>query len=56
MAGQWLFNKLRTRATKSSIAMMNSKKVTVFEVDKNAGKEHVRKYGNGKGETPEKNL
>jgi hypothetical protein len=35
---------------------MDSKEVTAFEADKDAGKEYVRKYGDGKGEAPEKNL
>jgi hypothetical protein len=35
---------------------MDSKEVAAFEADKNAGKEHVRKYGDGKGDAPEKNL
>jgi hypothetical protein len=35
---------------------MDSKEVAVFEADKDAGKEHVRKYGDGKGDAPEKNL
>jgi hypothetical protein len=35
---------------------MDSKEVAAFEADKNAGKEHVREYGDGKGEAPEKNL
>lgn len=35
---------------------MDSPEVAQFEADKNAGKEHVRKYGDGKGEAPEKNL
>jgi hypothetical protein len=35
---------------------MDSKEVAAFEGDKNAGKEHVRKYGDGKREAPEKNL
>ncbi|XMA08293.1 hypothetical protein WAI453_001084 [Rhynchosporium graminicola] len=35
---------------------MDSKEVEYFEADKTAGKEHVRKYGDGKGEAPEKNF
>jgi hypothetical protein len=35
---------------------MDSPEVKVFEADKNAAKEPVRKYGDGKGEAPEKNL
>lgn len=35
---------------------MDSKEVEAFEADKTAGKEHVRKYGDGKGEAPQKNL
>jgi hypothetical protein len=35
---------------------MDSKEVAAFEADKDAGKEHVRKYGDGKGDAPEKNL
>jgi hypothetical protein len=35
---------------------MNSKKVAAFEAGKDAGKEHVRKYGDGKTQAPEKNL
>jgi hypothetical protein len=35
---------------------MDSKEVAAFEADKNAGKEHVRKYGDGKGEASQKNL
>ncbi|KAG0652435.1 hypothetical protein D0Z07_1377 [Hyphodiscus hymeniophilus] len=35
---------------------MDSKEVAAFEADKNAGKEHVSKYGDGKGQAPEKNL
>ena len=35
---------------------MDSKEVAAFEADKTAGKEHVRKYGDGKGEAPEKNF
>ncbi|KAG4426192.1 hypothetical protein IFR04_000658 [Cadophora malorum] len=35
---------------------MDSREVEAFEADKTAGKEHVRKYGDGKGEAPEKNL
>jgi hypothetical protein len=35
---------------------MDSKEAAVFEADKDAGKENVRKYGDGKGDAPEKNL
>ncbi|KAH8791783.1 hypothetical protein F5882DRAFT_291109 [Hyaloscypha sp. PMI_1271] len=35
---------------------MDSKEVAAFEADKNAGKEHVRRYGDGKGDAPGKNL
>jgi len=35
---------------------MDSKEVEAFAADKNAGKEHVRKYGDGTGDAPEKNL
>lgn len=35
---------------------MDSKEGAAFEADKNAGKEHVRKYGDGKGDAPQKDL
>ncbi|OWO98476.1 hypothetical protein B2J93_2211 [Marssonina coronariae] len=35
---------------------MDSKEVAVFEADRNAGKEPVRRYGSGTGEAPEKKL
>ncbi|KAI9814243.1 MAG: hypothetical protein M1827_003409 [Pycnora praestabilis] len=35
---------------------MDSKEVEYFIKDKGAGKEHVRKYGSGEGETTEKNF
>ena len=35
---------------------MDSPEVEQFAADKGAGKEHVRKYGSGTGEAPEKNL
>jgi len=35
---------------------MDSKEVAAFEADKNAGKEHVRRYGDGKGDAPGENL
>ena len=35
---------------------MDSEEVKFFEKDKGAGKEHVRKYGDGKGEAPVKEL
>jgi hypothetical protein len=35
---------------------MSSPEVAQFEADKDAGKEHVRKYGSGTGSAPEKNL
>ena len=33
---------------------MDSKEVEAFAADKNAGKEHVRKYGSGTGDAPVK--
>jgi hypothetical protein len=35
---------------------MDSKEVEYFIGDKDAGKEHVRKYGDGKGEAPVKDM
>lgn len=35
---------------------MDSKDVEAFVADKDAGKEHVRKYGDGKGDAPVKDL
>jgi hypothetical protein len=35
---------------------MDSKEVEAFVADKNAGKEHGRKYGDGKDEAPVKDL
>jgi len=38
------------------VKYMNSPEVEVFKVDSGAGKEEVRKYGDGKGEAPRKDL
>ncbi|EPE27609.1 hypothetical protein GLAREA_04400 [Glarea lozoyensis ATCC 20868] len=38
------------------VKYMNSPEVAEFETDKDAAKEHVRKYGSGEGSAPEKNL
>lgn len=35
---------------------MDSKEVEAFAADKDAGKEEPRRYGDGKGQAPEKNL
>jgi hypothetical protein len=35
---------------------MDSKEVEYFAADKRAGKEHVKTYGNGKGEAPVKHF
>jgi len=35
---------------------MDSKEVAAFEADKGAGKENVRKYGDGKGDAPVKDF
>jgi hypothetical protein len=35
---------------------MNNDDVKAFEGDKGAGKEHVRKYGSGTANAPEKNM
>jgi hypothetical protein len=35
---------------------MDSKEVEAFIADKDAGKEQVRKYGDGKGEAPVKDM
>jgi hypothetical protein len=36
--------------------LMNNDNVKAFEVDKGAGMEHVRKYGSGTANAPEKNI
>lgn len=38
------------------VKWMDSPEVEVFKVDKGAAKESVRKYGDGKGEAPVKDL
>jgi hypothetical protein len=35
---------------------IDNHKVAAFEGDRNAAKERVRKYSDGKGETPKKNM
>lgn len=35
---------------------MDSEEVKLFEADKGAGKEHVRRYGDGTADAPEKDL